>query len=368
MLPDVSSHRSTALLLIAALLLPTLSARGAGGVLADRVAAEIEGLQAFLKTNAATDEIMADVTRSSGPLLEQAEAARHDGYSLLALLRLARAREDIKAVMYLASRSPEQLKDNAAFEAEWTRIGRSLSADLAAPASGTLAGVTPAAVRAIGEAALPQVRVYHQASLEYGRNTMPAEGLFYLGAAQAQRSLAELCRELSRPSGLAAPPLRSLEGELDELEAELLGAYRPPASIDRHRDFIAASATLKEARELDSAGLRYGAMLKYLQAAQRVAPLHGVPAQLDAVALGDGLQALAARLDDGETDHSLGQLFLETARADVARANDEAPPRLASEIVSDLAPRYFAALEVARPPLPRPEARATVTLVRWPYT
>ena len=40
--------------------------------------------------------------------------------------------------------------------------------ELAPPAADALAGVRPAAVRALGEAALPQVRVYYEASLEYG--------------------------------------------------------------------------------------------------------------------------------------------------------------------------------------------------------
>ena len=69
--------------------------------------------------------------------------------------------------------------------------------------------------------------------------------------------------------------MRRLSDELDALEGELLSAYKPPASIDRHREFIAASSTLKEARELDAAGLSYGALLRYLQAVLRVAPADG---------------------------------------------------------------------------------------------
>ena len=58
-------------------------------------------------------------------------------------------------------------------------------------------------------------------------------------------------------------------------------------------------------------------------------------------------------------DHSLGRIFLEAAQAE---------PALAPAIAGDVLPRYFAALEPARPRPPQPAPRATVTLVRWPYT
>ena len=65
-------------------------------------------------------------------------------------------------------------------------------------------------------------------------------------------TLAAFCRTLSFPAPRRAPPLRPLAGEVDALDTALLSAYRPPASIDRHSEFITASAAIKEARELDS--------------------------------------------------------------------------------------------------------------------
>jgi hypothetical protein len=140
------------------------------------------------------------------------------------------------------------------------------------PRPDELAGVQPAALRALGEAALPQLRVYYDASLEYGRNTMPDSGLFYLGSAQAQRDFVAFARTLAERSSARAPAVRALEPELDALDKEMLAAYRPPLSIDKHPQFITASSLLKEARELDAARLRYGALLRYLQAAYRFAP------------------------------------------------------------------------------------------------
>ena len=335
----------------------------------DPLAAEIERWSAFLRSNPATDEMWTEVKVGSQPLLARAEEALRDGRRLLALLRLASPRPNLSASAYLAERSAEQRKDPAAFEAEWARMGRLLRDDLGAPPPAALDGVRPAAVRALGEAALPQVRVYYEASLEYGRNTMPEAGLFYLGAARAQREFTAFCRTLSRPSALLAPPLRALDLELDALEGEILAAYRPPASIDRHSEFIVASSTMKEARELDAAGLRYGAFLRYLQTALRFAPLRPSPGLIDAAALARRLGELDRRLSASGIDDSLGRLFLEVAQSEVAAAKPgESPATAAAAIASDVLPRYFAALEPARPAPSRPAPRATVTLVRWPYT
>ncbi len=257
----------------------------------DPLAAEIARLKAFLAGHAASGEIWDDVRSGSEPMLLRAETALRDGRRLVALQRLAAAREGLAAARYLDSLSGPERRDPARFEAEWRRVGATLRGELATPGKDALAGVGPAAVRAIGEAALPQLRVYYEASLDYGRNTEPEAGLYYIGAALAQRELAALVRSLPAPAPEPPPALRSLDPELGALEAEMLAAYRPPLSIDRHVDFIRASAALKEARELDALGLRYGALLRYLQSLQRFAPLRGArstPAAAEA--------ALAAQL------------------------------------------------------------------------
>jgi hypothetical protein len=231
-----------------------------------------------------------------------------------------------------------------------------------------LADVRPAAVRALAEAALSQARVYYDASLEYGRNTEPQYGLFYLGTAQAQREFAALCRTLPAPSPLPEPALRSIRPEMDALEDELLALYRPPASVDKHREFIVASAALKEARELDRAGLRHGAMLRYLQGVLRVAALRPAPAALEPGVLASRLKDLDARVAADGRDHSLGRLLLEAAGAELASAGTGNAPAYAVAVAEDALPRYFAALEPAVAARPEPEPRVTVTLVRWPYT
>ena len=231
-------------------------------------------------------------------------------------------------------------------------MGTAMRADLS-PASAALQGVRPALLRALGEVALPQVREYYKASLEYGRNTTPDNGLVYLGNAAGQRDAVEFARSLSTPSSLQAPPVRSLHGELEALESDLLKAYRPPASIDQHGAFINASSLLKEARELDAAGLRYGALLRYLQAAKLVAPLR----QGGSPAAGPG--DLEGRLRDCDAA-ALRREAWTTASAGCSwsRRGDEPTPETLALMVNDVLPRYFAALEPGRPEPPRPPARA----------
>ena len=133
----------------------------------------------------------------------------------------------------------------------------------------------PAALRALAEAAMPQVRINYDAGLEYGRNTEPQYGLYYVGVADAQHQFVALARTLTAPAadGRAAPRLRSIADEIAAVQRDLLSMYRPPASTERHSEFIVASSALKEARQYDASGLRYAALLRLLQATQRTAML-----------------------------------------------------------------------------------------------
>jgi len=331
----------------------------------DPVAAEIERWSAFVKTHPATDAIWEQLKEGSETTLARAADALRAGRRRLALQRLAYARADLLAAAYMGERAAEQRKDGAAFEAEWRRMGEVLRDRLAPPAQGALDGLEPAALRALAEAALLQVRVFYEASLEYGHNTMPDSGLYYLGSAQAQRDFLAFARTVSEPSRRTAPPVRALAAELDALQAEMLSVYRPPVSIDKHPQFITASSLVKEARELDAASLRYGALVRYLMAAYRFAPLRAAPPALEAAALAAQLGRLEARLSDGGVDHSLGHLFLELAQAE---AESPAGAGNAAAIALDVLPRYFRALQPAAPRPPAVAPRIQITLVRWPYT
>jgi len=296
----------------------------------------------------------------------QAARALREGRLLLALQRTATIRAGLSASAYASGAGSRVGKDERRFEAEWSRVGEMLKSRRSADAGQSLADVRPAFLRSLSETALPKTRVYYNSSLDYGQNTAPAQGLYYLGAALASSELVDFYRTLSSPS-LPAPYLRSLRPELDALENSILVAYRPPAAIERHGEFIGLSATLKEARELDDAGLRYGALLRYLQAAQRFSlmePAHSTP---DGKALPARLAERARELSGETVDHSIGRLFLEIAQEELESAKTGSSA-VAAAIADDVLPRYFAALRPAPPETPQPPPQATITLVRWPYT
>ena len=368
--PRMRQARTKWPLAAAGLLAIAIAGLGAGGTTdpTDPLAAEIDRWSAFLASKtAADDENWTQVRQATEPMLNGARDALKSGRRLLALQKLGSARMYLSAQKYVDDFPADKRNDEAAFEADWTRMAGVLGADLGTIPAGAMDGVRPAAARGMAEAALPQVKGYYDSSLEYGRNTMASTGIFYIGTAKAQREFADLCRALSPAAGPPAPTLRSLGPELDGLEKELLSAYHPPSSIDRHGEFIAASSTLNEARQLDAAGLRYGALHRYLQAALRSAPLVSKSARLDGAAVRARLDDFSRRLSSGEVDHSIGKLWLETAQSDLAAAGGNVPDNVAT-IAADILPRYFAALMPAKPQ-PAPAAAAvTVTLVRWPYT
>jgi hypothetical protein len=334
----------------------------------DPLADEIRVWTERVKSSGAQHEMWTDAKSFAGPALAQSEKALLAGRRWFALQRFARAREILAAGHYVAS-LPAADHTPAGFEAAWTRAGATLAAS-DRPGADAVSKLRPAALRAVTEAAQMQARVYYDASLEYGRNTMPDSGLYYLGSALAQRELVALAQRLSQPETRRAPALRSLAREIDALQTELLAAYRPPASIDRHGEFITANATLKEARELDVAGWLYGALLRYLQAAQRTAPLRAATAaELSRGVVAKDLAALRARLTGGAVDHTVGLMLLEQAEAELDGVAAEAPASPLSVVLArDVLPRYFEALTQATPRPADPPPGVTVTLVRWPYT
>jgi hypothetical protein len=300
-------------------------------------------------------------------MLGRAEQALHDGRRNLALQRMGSARPDIASAAWTMARPEKERTDEATFEAAWERIGREREREFRMPSATAFAGVRPALVRGLAEAASAQAGTLYRAGLDYGRSTEPLYGLFYAGNGVAQAEYAAFLRGLSDPKAPAPPALRSFAPELDALEDQLLKAYRPPVSIDRHGEFITASASLKESRELDAAGLRSGALVKLLDATMRAGLLATAPDAPVPDDLAQRLQPFEKKLAASGRDHSIGRTYLEGAQANLPGVTG-ANPAIALSIVRDVLPRYFAALEPAPPQPVRPRPEVTVTLVRWPYT
>jgi hypothetical protein len=90
-----------------------------------------------------------------------------------------------------------------------------------------------------------------------------------------------------------------------------------------------------------------------MQAALQSARLRPRTRELDAEGVAHELRELGERVARRGGDGSLARLFLDSGEAAVA---------------TDVVPRWFAAREPVAPAAAGPPPRATVTLVRWPYT
>ncbi len=258
----------------------------------------------------------------------------------------------------------------AELEREWRRLGPELSGFPELGARPELERL-PAAARAFGEAALAQVPVYYEASLDYGRNTAPEYGLYYLGSARAQRDLAAwIARLPSRPANVSPLVPRDLTFEIAAAEVEVATAYVPPRSIDSHPVFIRINSLLKEAHELAGAGANFGALVRLLDARSRLARLvHGGRSVSPGEATERGI-GVAAALDRSPTDTTLQRFFLELALFSSAdpQTREAGGGEVAAAIFDDVLPRFAELLGPAPQRPPERKAEATVTLVRWPYT
>ncbi len=157
--------------------------------------------------------------------------------------------------------------------------------------------------------------------------------------------------------------------EIAAVEDELLSAYAPPASIDSHPVFIRISALLKEARELDAAGLRVGALYRLLDARLRLSRLAHPERKLDLLASEARAREAESRLAATGVDPTLFRMFEEIALVQVADPDPaQLGPETASAVFNDVLPLYLQVLGPAPPAPSERVAEVTVTLVRWPYT
>ena len=331
----------------------------------DPIADDIARWKRYLAEDTVSVGFAAQVKRASAPALASAEEGLAKGRRSFALLRLGNVRTNLEPGLHPATQAePTDAELEKARAKLAPRFEPAAITTLSRPAG------TSALGRALAQASAMQGRETFDASLVYGRATEPRFGLYYLAQGVSYLDYAEFAAKAGAPLRSAdarAPKLRSLAPEIRALRAEMLAAYKPPLSIDRHPEYIGASSATKEALEYDAAGLNEAALLRLLQAAVRFAPLRHDLEPLDAATLARKTGEWRERLAEPGVDHSIGKLFLEVAAgdADTARTGDAA---VASAVVVDVMPRYFAALAPAPPVAATRPPEVTVTLVRWPYT
>lgn len=268
------------------------------------------------------------------------------GNLYLALYRLQPLWAELSAQSYAASQAGIEAKGAEAFEQEWQRMKGEIEEKekrlAAMPAAGS-----SAAIEALIESSLTQVRPYHQSGRLYGLNTTIANGLFYLGLAPAYLDFALFCRGLKLYESAKTLKHRPLAPELEKLEASILESYKRMDSSESQPQFIRLNSNLKMAVELEREGRTRGALLKYLET---LLFLHLVPAQpqVDAkelTRLVEAARALELRLKSGAEDNSIAQIFFESAGSalDDARRGktDEERLRRARVLLDKVLPRYF---------------------------
>ncbi|MCI0488309.1 MAG: hypothetical protein L0229_17100, partial [Blastocatellia bacterium] len=152
------------------------------------------------------------------------------------------------------------------------------------------------------------------------------------------------CRQLRFPSTGHPPRLRSIEPELNKLEAEVLEAYRQPGAKDQQRLFNVVNSTLKLASELNEAKRFYGALHQYLEAYRNLCLIKAeAPGPDTLTVLKKKGESLRAQLVSGDSDHSIGLMYWEIARSvlDGVGETDKAEIKESAVILERILPRYF---------------------------
>lgn len=334
----------------------------------DPLASEITRWKNYVANNHDTDEDWAGIRQTVEPLLQKADEAIANGQRYYALHILGSVRYMLAARRYLDSVPADSRTQLTVLDSEWKKAGKTINPVLEGKGLPTLEG-QPAAVRAVAEVSLGEIRPYYEASLEYGRNTVADAGLFYIGSAFAQLEFARFCATLNVQHPARQPAAPGLAQEMDAFENELLTLYKPPASVDSHPLFIRTSGLLKEARELMTAGRTDGALYRYLSARLRLTGITGAGSPMTSAEAISRAALVEKQFEEDPGDHSIARIFLEMGVSEAADAGKDSKGGETARAVFDVVlPHYFAALQPAKPQPPKPAPAVTVTLVRWPYT
>ena len=300
------------------------------------IAAEVvrlKGILASLKLPAADNEFY------SGQF-SRIERAAQSGHVFLSLFLLHQPEATLPAFEYQKARADVEKVGLEALEQEWRRLGGELG-DKERRLTAAPARRLPIAAQGVIERSLTQVQPHYQSGRLYGQQTTVADGLFYLGRAKAQLDFALFCHGLDLAAPGAAPRLRSLAPELEELESEVLQAYRRHGAADQQNTFIRINASLKMAQDLERERRFSGALLQYLEVCRALEAAGSVSSEsLAPDTLKSQSEAFRARLTAGRTDNSVGWLYWQMAQAAIESgdANDQ---KQAAVILNHVAPRYF---------------------------
>ncbi len=287
------------------------------------------------------------------PIHQEASEALRSGHPHHALERLQSGLLAADAYSFLIEQRP--VTELEGFEKLWRdHADLPEQARLIARAQPCLEA--PGQVRALVETAANRAGRHYLAARAMARANTAPSGVFYLGHARAEVHLARLC-EVFRLAGpeAADPPTPMLSSLLDErsaLEDALDLAYAVPgAAIDRHSEFIALSAALKEIAELGDAGMVFGALDRLLDATLHLSLLETSSSQTaTADDLRGRLESSRALLSSDGKDHSIAVAYLERAMAAIDDPQADDKHRLGAEhVVTRVLPSYLMWVGLTQP-------------------
>jgi hypothetical protein len=338
----------------------------------DRVAAEISRLQRSLQTNPITDPDLAPAASSASGNLTDASAALRSGRLYLSLEKLLQAENLLQGARFAAEKAQTAKSGYPAFEAEWKTTSRRVST-LNRESQARDLSRAPGVLRALAETAIARTVPLLDGGRGFALSTRPADGLFYIGAAQGEAVFANFASSLFLSRDGDPLALRSFLPELQALQRKTDKAFRPPRSVQLHQRFIALNSALKLALELDAQKSYAGALYQYLEAARHFALLDAPPVeQAKQEGLKSQIFVTQQKLYSSGLDCSIAELFLERAASQINHPDGSVPSAdewsSAQVILEHVVPAFLAAKKPAAA-LPQSNGKTLqLTLVRWPYT
>ncbi len=281
---------------------------------------EIARVQHDLEQSMSQDERAGAEVR----LARAADAARK-GRLYLALHELS-AVWRMQAASTFAARLRDSVHTAEDFRREWTAVGEPHAPS--APLS------LPLAIGAIATSSEAVAPATYRASLPYSEDAGVGSGVYYLGDAQGAMQFGAFCRTLNIAARGPRPALRSVAPEVDRFETDILQNYNKADAAAR-RPFIQISVGLKIARERDASGDYAAALLQYLLARYQHAVLTTTSPAAD---IGARIKASESAMRGA--DHSIGELFLQIASAQLESADPQGA-RNATAIMDVVIPEYI---------------------------
>lgn len=330
------------------------------------------------------------------PLRIEATQATERGRLLLAADRLGSAIVRTEATRLLTEYAGWENKGKETFQAEWKKVGQSVSVQLLPHSNRTSSPRRVRLFQAWISRDSAQVDAYHNAAQRFANTGSLPSAYQSLALARATATRVEFLARLPvRPTTAESGPRdRHLDRKrilalLEEVELRLGILYAQTANREKASNFNRINANIGFARKLLDGGAIEGACLRALEA-KRDTLRFADNADEHEVDLDEVYGRFQRELDIEEFDDSIGRFFLDSAAHSLARRGRDRieARREARVLLEEVLPAYSAlfrresmdsadASDPQRRKAPREESgdgqetptrRATLTIVRWPYT